>query len=227
MKLTPIKQNQHLSTYCKNKKLTDEFIKIYQQSTKSTVEHILNMSLCVRDIKLKQRSGELNDSDVKYFCYSVGITEKSSTFRKFMCISERVEEFRKYLDKLPSTYTVLYEITTLDPDKFEELMSNNEIHSYITLKDIKSLSGKVPSVNNSTNLNPPLVTPSQMKKLIKSINRFTITVSRDIPKNEFDSLIEYLDNLQKKQLVHFEIPQTTEYVEDETEENIDKELESV
>ena len=66
-----------------------------------------------------------------------------------------------------------------------------------------------------------------MKKLIKSINRFTITVSRDIPKNEFDSFIEYLDNLQKKQLVHFEIPQTTEYVEDETEDNIDKELESV
>jgi hypothetical protein len=63
-----------------------------------------------------------------------------------------------------------------------------------------------------------------MKKLIKSINRFTITVSRDIPKSEFDSFIEYLNNLQKKELVHFEVPQNTGYIDDETEDITDEEL---
>jgi len=188
MKLTPTQKNQYLSKYCKNKKLTDEFIKVYQRSTKSTVEHILNMSLCVRDIKMKEKSGELNGSDVKYFCHSVGITENSSTFRKFMCISERVEEFRKYLDKLPSTYTVLYEITTLDPDKFEELMSNNEIHSYVTLKDIKKLGNKLvktqtdevsftvsfdKSINDSTK--------DTLKSIIKELSSLN-EIKIDVPK---------------------------------------------
>ena len=227
MTKTYIERNKYLSTYSKNKVVTDSFIQKYRGLTRGTVEHILQLSECVVEIKQKEKSGELNCYDIQYFCHSVGITEKGSTFRKFMCIGQRVEEFREYLDKLPNSYTVLYEITTLDPDKFEELMDNNEIHSYVTLKDIKRLGGKVPTVNNSIKTPTPLVTPSQMKKLIKSINRFTITVSRDIPKNEFDSFIEYLNNLQKKELVQFEIPQTTGYIDDETEDITDEELVTV
>lgn len=212
-----VEKNQYLSKYSKNKKMTDEFIEKYRNLTKGTVEHILQISECVRDIKFKEKSGELNDYDMKYFCHSIGITEGSSTFRKFMCISERVDVFRKYLDKLPDSYTVLYQITTLDPDKFEELMSNNLINSYVTLKDIKQLSGKVPSMNNSSQSSNTIVSPSQMSKYIKSINRFTISVSRDIPKKDFDSIIELLENLQKKQYVNFEIPTVTSYLDDEEE----------
>ena len=224
MTKTYIERNKYLSTYSKNKVVTDSFIQKYRGLTRSTVEHILQLSECVVDIKQKEKSGELNCYDIQYFCHSVGITEKGSTFRKFMCIGQRVEQFRQYLEKLPNSYTVLYEITTLDPDLFETLMENGNIHSYITLKDIKRLSGKVPCVNKSSN---SLVTPSQMKKLIKSINRFTITVSRDIPKSEFDSFIDYLNSLQKKELVEFEIPQTTEFVDDETDDVIDEELVTV
>lgn len=224
MNKTYIERNRYLSTYSKNKVVTDSFIQKYRGLTRGTVEHILQLSECLVEIKQKEKSGELNCYDIKYFCHSVGITQKGSTFRKFMCIGQRVDEFREYLDKLPNSYTVLYEITTLDPDKFEELMSNNSIHSYITLKDIKRLGGKVPSVNNSIKTPTPLVTPNQMKKIIKSINRFTITVSRDIPKIEFDSFIEYLNNLQKKELVQFEIPQTTEYIDDEIKDITNDEL---
>ena len=224
MTKTYIERNKYLSTYSKNKDVTDGFIQKYRGLTRGTVEQILELSKCVVEIKQKEKSGELNCYDIQYFCHSVGITEKGSTFRKFMCIGQRVEEFRQYLDKLPNSYTVLYEITTLDPDKFEELMSNNSIHSYVTLKDIKMLSGKVPTVNNSVKNHSSLVTTNQMKKLIKSINRFTITVSRDIPKSEFDSFIEYLENLQKKELVHFEVPQTTGYIDDKTEDITDEKL---
>jgi len=84
---------------------------------------------------------------MKYFCFSVGLTREGSTFRKFERIGSCVDKFRTYIDKLPDSYTTLYEITTLDDELFEQLMENNEIHSYVTLKDIKRLGNKV--TNNS------------------------------------------------------------------------------
>lgn len=227
MTKTYIQRNNYLSTYSKNKDITESFIERYRGLTKGTVEQILKLSECIVEIKQKHKSGVLNSYDIQYFCHSVGITENGSTFRKFMCIGQRANEFRKYLGKLPNSYTVLYEITTLDPDRFEELMDNNDIHSYVTLKDIKKIGGKVPAVNNTINTTTPLVTPNQMKKLIKSINRFTITVSRNISEGEFDSFIEYLNNLQKRELVQFDIPRTTECVYAKTNESMDEELVNV
>jgi hypothetical protein len=174
-------------------------------------------------MKEKEKSGELDKTDMNYFCFSVGLKRDGSTFRKFEQIGKHSEIFWKYVDKLPDSYTVLYEITTLDPDKFEELMCNDEIHSYVTLRDVKRLGGKVPNVNSSNKFSSSSVSPVQMKKLIKSINRFTITISRDISKTEFESIIKFLDKLQEKQLVRFEIPQITEYQEDD-ENVVDEEV---
>lgn len=143
MKQTNNQKLQNFSTNCKNKKVVDSYIKNYQIYTKNTVENILKVSSLVLEMKNKQVSGELDDSDMKYFCFSVGLSETSSTFRKFKRIGECANKFRHYIDKLPDSYTVLYEITTLDEDLFEKLMKNNEIHSYVTLKDIKRLSNKV------------------------------------------------------------------------------------
>ena len=193
MSKTFIEKNQYLSKYSKNKKMTDEFIEKYRNLTKGTVEHILQISECVRDIKFKEKSGELNDYDMKYFCHSIGITEGSSTFRKFMCISERVDVFRKYLDKLPDSYTVLYQITTLDPDKFEELMSNNLINSYVTLKDIKRLGNKLPSSKFNSN------------ELIFTV-KFDL---KSFPKDELKKLktvIKYLYQISQKNIIEFNVP---------------------
>lgn len=217
MKLSNVNKLEKFSKKCKNQTIVNSYIKSYQQFTKDTVENILKIGTLVLEMKQKQDLGELDDSDMKYFCFSVGLTESSSTFRKFKKIGECNDRFQKYLEKLPNSYSVLYEITTLEPELFEELMVNNDIHSYVTLKDIKQLSGKVPSMNNSTLSSNTIVSPSQMRKCIKSINRFTINVSKDIPKKEFDSIIELLENLQKKQFVKFEIPLITGYLNDEEE----------
>jgi hypothetical protein len=132
-----------ISKSCKNIEVTKNLVKTFRESTKNSVEHILNMSKCVYEMKIKKDYGELNDYDMNYFCMSVGFKEDSSTFRKFKLMGERYQQFKKYMDKLPSSYTVLYEITTLDPDKFEELMKDGSIYNYITLKDVKKLGNKI------------------------------------------------------------------------------------
>ena len=131
-----------ISKNCKNIQLTKDLVKTFRESTKGSVEQILKMSKSVFEMKLKKDNDELNDYDMNYFCLSVGFREDSSTFRKFKLMGEKYEQFIRYMDKLPSSYTVLYEITTLDPDKFEELMSNGDIYNYITLKDVKKLGNK-------------------------------------------------------------------------------------
>ena len=216
-------QREHTlkTMYCKNKKLTESYINTYQSSMKTTIESVIQIGECVRDIKLKQKSDELNYYDVEYFCNSVGIKEDSSTFRKFMRIGEKSGEFKKYLDKLPSSYTVLYEITTLDPELFDTLISQNEIKPTITLKELKKLSGKVPPVNKTTNPSSGLVPSTQMKMLD---NQFTITVSDEISKREFNTLILFLEKLQNKKIITFSIPKNIRFVDKVTDNFIDEEL---
>ena len=145
MKLSNQLQLQTYQSNCKNLTTVNSYIQHYQQYTRNTVENILKLSSLIVEMKEKEQSGELDKSDMKYFCFSVGLKREGSTFRKFEQIGKCSDMFRKYIDRLPDSYTVLYEITTLDSDKFEELMSKNQIHSYVTLKDIKKLGNKIPN----------------------------------------------------------------------------------
>jgi hypothetical protein len=143
-------------------------------------------------MKEKQQSGELDKSDMKYFCFSVGLKREGSTFRKFEQIGKHSETFWKYIDKLPDSYTVLYEITTLDPNRFEELMSNNQITSYVTLKDIKKLGNKLSKSSKNNNL---------------SFNvRFNLdNISKEEVKNLI-TVIKYLYQCSQKDILEFTVP---------------------
>jgi hypothetical protein len=143
MKLSNQLLQQTYQSNCKNLVVVNDYICYYQQYTRNTVENILKLSSMIVEMKDKEKSGELDKSDMIYFCHSVGLKRDGSTFRKFEQIGKHSALFWKYVNKLPDSYTVLYEITTLDADKFEELMSNNQITSYVTLKDIKSLGNKI------------------------------------------------------------------------------------
>jgi hypothetical protein len=157
------------------------------------VENILRLSSLIVEMKEKEKSGELDQTDMKYFCFSVGLKRDGSTFRKFEQIGKHSETFWKYVDKLPDSYTVLYEITTLDSDKFEELMSNNQITSYVTLKDIKELGNKVSNVTKS-------------KDELNFNVRFNL---KSFPKDElkkFGTVIKYLYQMDQKNIIELIVP---------------------
>ncbi len=226
MKLSNELKLQTYKSKCKDLTTVNGYIQYYQQYTKSTVENILKLSCLIVEMKEKERLGELNESDVNYFCLSVGLNRKSSTFRKFEQIGKHSETFWKYIDKLPDSYTVLYEITTLDPEKFEELMSNNQITSYVTLKDIKKLGGKVSPMNQLLNPKPfsglPKINYQQLNKLCKSMNQFTISLTRCIPEKDLNEFIKLLEKLQEKNYIHFEHPQVLQYSTNEEVENVNE-----
>ena len=178
-KKTPFEKQQLIIKKCKDKTLTDEFIAKYQQSTKGAIEQILNMGESVLEVHELSKCGNLNEYDLNYFCMNVGINQKSSTFRKYKAIGENADRFRECMDKLPSAFSVLYELATLEADLFEKIVINGKYGKDLTLKQVRQLANKgnaVPSKNSSITNSPTYVHPSQVAKVLKKINRFVIYI---------------------------------------------------
>jgi hypothetical protein len=193
MKLPNQLQLQTFESQCKNLKVVKGYVESYQEYTRNTVENILKLSSMIVEMKEKEKSGELDKTDMNYFCFKVGLKRDGSTFRKFEQIGKQSDLFQKYIDKLPDSFTVLYEITTLDPDLFEELMVNNDIHSYVTLKDIKRLGNKL----STSSPNP------------EELN-FTVNFDlKSFPEDElkkFRTVIKYLYQIGQKNIIEFNVP---------------------
>jgi hypothetical protein len=130
---------ESIASQCKDVALMNSMIERYQYSTKNAVENILNMCIAVSEISKRYKSHEINEFDLIYFCSQVGLDRKSPTFRKYRQIGDHAQRFVKHMNTLPSAYTVLFQITTLDPDKFEELINSNQITPSLSLEKLKEI----------------------------------------------------------------------------------------
>lgn len=142
-KMRKLQKIEKLTTKCSNPELVNQLIDKYLSDARSSVEHTLNMSVTVLAMHEQTKSGLLKEMDLDFFCLSVGLDKKSATFRKFCCIGAYAEKFHLVIDRLPSAYTTLYEITTLDPEKFEWMLSHDLVTPNLTLKEVKALTNKV------------------------------------------------------------------------------------
>ena len=206
-----------------NKSIADEYVRRYQQSTKNAIEGILNMGEAVYEIYTKFKSKELSDSDLEYFCRSVNLDSKGSTFRKYKAIGRNAEKFRLYMDKLPSSFSVLYEMATLDPDDFEKHVVKCRFSKGITLEMFKSMLSKSSAIARNKLFNPPtmMAKPLAVSRVIEKINRFEISIVRDLPKSDFDQIVSALTNYRNKGWIRFEDPAITESL---FEDAVDSEL---
>lgn len=221
-KKTPFEKHQLIIKKCKDKTQTDRFIEKYQKSTKSAIEQILHMGESVNVMHEKCKQGELNQYDLNYFCISVGISQKSSTFRKYDAIGKNADKFRQHMDKLPSAFSVLYEIATLDADTFERVIINSTNINGLTLKQVRQLANKtsVPSKNSPFSNLPNHVPRNQIAKVMKKINRFVIYISSTAKQSDLDSIVNTFDGLQKQGLLRFDIPEITQFENDADDDQL-------
>jgi hypothetical protein len=134
-----------LTYKCSNQALVDDSISKYLNSTRNAVENILEMCKVVATLHELVVNNKIVESDLNYFCESVSLAKNSSTFRKYVCIGKRYDNFKKYIENLPSSYTILYEITTAPPEFFELLMQSGKVHQLISHRDVKVLLNKTPT----------------------------------------------------------------------------------
>ena len=231
MKKKSLATKKNLLTTCVNKEIAEEFVKRYRDHTQNALENVLCMGEAVFEIYRKTKSEELDKSDLEYFCQTVHLDPKSSTFRKYKAIGENASRFRQVLDKLPSSFSVLYEMTTLDAEDFERFVIQSSLTKEMTLENFKKLINKSHQIQNSNLFTPcALKTPRlQVAKYLKEINFFEITIIRDLAKENFELIVDTLTDYKNKGWIRFEIPTVTQYGSDsntpsETEDEIDDDM---
>jgi hypothetical protein len=222
-KLTIQQKHQKLANRCKDISVTTRFIENCQLATKNAIEQILNMGTAVKEVYELSKSGELNIYDLNYFCMNVGISQKSSTFRKYKAIGENANKFRQYMDRLPSAFSTLYEIATLDADTFEKIFINGNNCQGLTLKQIKHLANKnnpVPTKNNSKTNNPSYVSPASIRNLLDVTNRFSIYIPSSLSESQMNEVINIFEDLKSKGMISCETPTILSFRNDEDDHSI-------
>jgi hypothetical protein len=210
--VTPQKQ----LTTCTNKAIADEFVKRYRVHTQNALENILCMGEAVYEIYRKVKSAELDKSDLEYFCQTVHLDPRSSTFRKYKAIGENANRFRQYLDKLPSTFSVLYELATLDADEFERYVVRTKFSKNITLDELKRIINGTIKQKKGNYFVPPVLKTSRLAvaKMVKKINRINLVVVRDLQESDFNQVIDTLTDFRNKGWINFDDPEMTDCLND-------------
>jgi len=187
------------------------------------------MGEAVFEIYTKYKLKQLSDKDLQYFCDSVGLDSKQSTFRKYKAIGENANQFRAIMDKLPATFSVLYEMATLSGDDFEKFVIKHGYSKNITLLEFKKITNNSTVLTQNKMINPPVQKLSSygISKLIKEINRFSIDIARDLPESQFNKLVELLAEYRNKGWIRFDYPVVTEYAIEEDKEEFNSALTEV
>lgn len=211
-------------TQCVNKSIADEFIRRYQSSTKNALENILCMGEAVFEIYQRVKSKELDQSDLEYFCQSVHLDPKGSTFRKYKAIGENANRFRQHLEKLPSTFSVLYEMATLDADDFERLISGFSLSKSTTLEELKKITSKTANLKKNHLFVKPVLKVARLPiaKTIRKINRIEIVVIRDLDESDFNTVVDTLADFRDKGWINFADPEITSFGNDREDDDLDQ-----
>ena len=202
-------------TQCINQSIADDYIRRYQSSTKNALENILCMGEAVNEIYQKVKSKELDNSDLEYFCQSVHLDPKGSTFRKYKAIGENASRFRAVVEKLPPTFSVMYELATLEADDFELFTKNTTISKNTTLEEFKQMLHRAKSFNSNLHSSP---SKQVMRKAAQQVqaktNHFEFTAQLSIKKSELDEIKNVLNRFKRNGWIRYEEPAITRYEND-------------
>lgn len=119
---------------------TNKFLSLSKASTESTIAMCEVLHEAKSVLNKEDRSWETPFDEV---CRRIGYPRSKSglapAIKKYLRIGACADRFKPYLDKLPNSWTTLYEITQLEPDKFNELIEAGEITAQLTGPGLKRL----------------------------------------------------------------------------------------
>lgn len=111
------------------KKFAIAIVSLAKASTENT------LAMCEAYYQAKSALG----SEFSALCAAISHDENSSTIKKYILIGRNAERFKPYLDRLPNTWTTLYELTRLDRSEFQQLIEHGKINQLTTGAEVKSI----------------------------------------------------------------------------------------
>lgn len=120
-------------------KYSQQFLSFAKASTENTIAmcELLNRA----KVEFKQKEKNNKNKLFNALCTTIGYTKGANdpTIKKFVRIGESAERFKPYIDRLPNSWTTLYEITQLDSDLFDQAIENGAINIKMIGREVKSL----------------------------------------------------------------------------------------
>lgn len=118
---------------------SQQFLSFAKASTENTIAmcELLNRA----KVEFKQKEKNNKNKLFNALCTTIGYTKGASdpTIKKFVRIGENADRFKPYIDRLPNSWTTLYEITQLDSELFDKAIENGAINIKMIGREVKSL----------------------------------------------------------------------------------------
>ena len=113
------------------------FVQGYCDFTKEAAETYVRKCRLVREAE-----EDLPPEAVKRFFDQIRLARGSSTYRKKKKIGEASDRLLKVADRLPDSWTTLYELAKMEPHVFDELVQNDVLHPGITAAELQAATAK-------------------------------------------------------------------------------------
>ncbi len=118
---------------------SQQFLSFAKASTENTIAMCELLTKAKTEFKQKEKNNK--NAMFNALCKTIGYAKGANdpTIKKFVRIGENAKRFKPYMDRLPSSWTTLYEITQLDPELFEHAIDNGAINMKMIGREVKSL----------------------------------------------------------------------------------------
>lgn len=111
----------------------EQYIERYRSHAKRTVESILRLGETI--VEAEQ---QLSRNDIMIFCQEVGIEHNGPTFRKLRKIGQQSARFLPVLERVPNSWTTVYELAKMDKDQFTSIVEAEALTATATMKELKA-----------------------------------------------------------------------------------------
>jgi len=128
------------------------YVDRYRSLAKSTAKAIIALAQTLVEAK-----ATLNPVDFYLFCKEVALEMDGAVYKKIMAIGAKASRFEPCLERLPSAWTTIYELSKLEAHEFAELEKSNALSPLMTAKELKDALGKQASKTSIAKKEPDFV----------------------------------------------------------------------
>lgn len=112
----------------------DSYVNKYRSLLKKSGSSIIEQAKMIYEVE-----GELGDKYTAAFYEKVGLQRNGATVRKLRIIGENFTRFQPYLEKIPNTWTTLYDLARLSTDEFKKVVDAELLTPFVTAQEIRTL----------------------------------------------------------------------------------------
>ncbi len=152
----------------------DKYVQQYRGFARQTALAIVGLAetLCEAD-------ANLTHDEFKIFCSEVGLEIGGSVYKKMKVIGKEKTRFASVMDRLPNTWTTIYQLAKLETHDFVTLTRSNTLTPFMTAQEIpvalgkgKKAAAKTAAANNETpdfTIYASNLTPEEKRELFQKI----------------------------------------------------------